>query len=96
MTVRLGVLASGRGSNFQAIARAIREGTLDAEIVLLISDRKHAAALDVAGEFGIPAHYLPYDRNDREAFEREAARRLGMSRRTIYRKMEKLGIPVGS
>ena len=66
MSVKLGVLASGRGSNFLAIADAIARGELDAEVVLLISDRKNAPALELARERGIEAVYLPYDRNDRE------------------------------
>jgi phosphoribosylglycinamide formyltransferase-1 len=69
---RLAVLASGRGSNFAAIAQSIESGSLDAEIVLLLSDRANAGALDLAKEKGIPSHYIPYDRKDRAAFEQEA------------------------
>ncbi|MCC5845544.1 MAG: phosphoribosylglycinamide formyltransferase [Verrucomicrobia bacterium] len=72
MTVRLGVLASGRGSNFQAIQREIEAGTLDARIHLLLSDRQQAPALAIAREHGIDARALPYDKTDREAFERAA------------------------
>ena len=72
MTTRLGVLASGRGSNFQAIQREIESGGLDAEISLLLSDRANAPALAIAGEHGIRARSLPYDKSDREAFERAA------------------------
>ena len=46
--LRLGVLASGRGSNLQAILSAIRRGRLDAEVVLVFSDRPDAVALKVA------------------------------------------------
>jgi phosphoribosylglycinamide formyltransferase-1 len=42
---RLAVLASGRGSNLQALLDAIAEGTLDAQIVGVFSDRLHAPAL---------------------------------------------------
>lgn len=73
MNVKLAVLASGRGSNFQAIAAAIERGDLHAEITILISDRATAAALSIAREHHIHAEYLPYDKNDREAFERRAA-----------------------
>ena len=73
LTAKLGVLASGRGSNFQAIQKEIEAGTLDAEISVLISDRPQAPALSIAETRGIPAHALPYDRNDREQFERAAA-----------------------
>ena len=69
MTLRLAVMASGRGSNFQAIQREIEAGHLDAEIALLLSDRKAAPALDIAKARGIPTLYLPYDKADRAAFE---------------------------
>ena len=45
MTVRLAVLASGRGSNLQAILDAIERGALDAEVVGVFSDKPRAAAL---------------------------------------------------
>ncbi|KMM73716.1 phosphoribosylglycinamide formyltransferase [Xanthomonas sp. NCPPB 1128] len=45
MTLRLAVLASGRGSNLQAILAAIATGTLDAEVVGVFSDRPEAPAL---------------------------------------------------
>lgn len=72
MTVRLGVLASGRGSNFQAIQHEIETGTLDARITLLLSDRAQAPALDIASRHGIDARPLPYDKANRETFERAA------------------------
>lgn len=72
---RLGVLASGRGSNFVAIAEAICRGELKAEIALLISDRKDAPALARAAELGIGTVHLPYSTRDREAFERAAGDR---------------------
>ncbi len=56
--LKLGVLASGRGSNFAALIRAIQEGRLDAEMRVLISNRKSAGALDVARQHGIAAVYL--------------------------------------
>ena len=45
MTARLAVLASGRGSNLQAILHAIEAGTLKADVVGVFSDRPAAAAL---------------------------------------------------
>ena len=73
MSLRLAVLASGRGSNFVAIQEAIQRGTLEAEIALLISDQPQAPALSHAVEFGIKAAYVPYDKSDRTAFENRAA-----------------------
>lgn len=45
MTTRIAVLASGRGSNLQAILRAIADGSLDAEVVGVFSDKPNAPAL---------------------------------------------------
>jgi len=53
--LRLAVLASGRGSNLQAILDAIGDGELDARIVGVFSDRATAPALDRAHAAGIPA-----------------------------------------
>jgi len=50
----LGVFASGRGSNFKAILEAIREGRLDAEAKLLLSNEQDAGALSVAKNYGVP------------------------------------------
>ena len=52
---RIAVFASGRGSNFEALAAAAREGRVPARIALLLSDREDAGALDVAARFGIEA-----------------------------------------
>lgn len=72
MSIRLGVLASGRGSNFQAIQREISAGILKARIGLVLSDRPEAPALSIAREHGIDARALPYSKTDRQAFERAA------------------------
>lgn len=60
MNRRLGVLISGRGSNLQAIVDAIREGRLDAEIAVVISNRAEAAGLDRAREAGIETLYISH------------------------------------
>lgn len=57
---RLVVLASGNGTNLQAILDACDNGTLDAEVVAVISDRKNAYALQRAMERGIPALLRPW------------------------------------
>lgn len=67
--VRLGVLASGRGSNFSAIAAAIGRGELDAEVRLLASDIASAPVLEIARKAGVEAVHIPYSRADRRAFE---------------------------
>jgi phosphoribosylglycinamide formyltransferase-1 len=50
---RLGVLISGRGSNLQALLDAIRGGTLDAEIAIVISNRADAPGLEGARRAGV-------------------------------------------
>src|SRR5260370_1212005 len=53
---RLAILLSGRGSNFEAIADAVKEGTIpDAEIVAVISDVAQARVLERARERSLPA-----------------------------------------
>lgn len=56
---RLIVLISGSGTNLQAIMNAIDAGTLDAEIVLVVSNRKAAYGLVRAQAAGIPTLYFP-------------------------------------
>ena len=57
---RLGILLSGRGSNFMAIAEAIREGRLPgAEIAVVLSNIPDAAGLKIARELGLPAIAIP-------------------------------------
>jgi len=57
---RLGILLSGRGSNFIAIADAIREGRLaGAEIAVVLSNLPEAAGLKAARDLGLPAIAIP-------------------------------------
>lgn len=56
--LRLGVLGSGKGSNFVAIAQAIQDGSLEAEVGLVISDVAEAGFLQHARERGIPARFI--------------------------------------
>ena len=67
---RLVVLASGNGSNFQAIIDACESGRLDAEIVLLVVNRPGAYALERAAKHGIPSQLIDHKAYaDREAFD---------------------------
>jgi len=54
----LGVLASGRGSNLQALLDARARGHLSLPIVVVIADRPDAGALDIAGNAGVEAMHL--------------------------------------
>ena len=67
---RLGLLISGRGSNFQAIDQAIRDGRLDAEIAVVISNRESAAGVQIARERGLNAVSLPSKGLDRTIYDR--------------------------
>ena len=71
--VRIGVLASGRGSNFQAIVDAVESGFIkNAEIVVLASDVKDAYALERAREHGIePLFINPKEYASREDFDKK-------------------------
>ncbi len=55
----LGVLGSGKGSNFAAIAQAIADGWLNAKIALVVSDVPDAGILRLAEAHGAPAYCLP-------------------------------------
>lgn len=59
VTVRLGILLSGRGSNFLALHAAVARGEIPAEIALVVSNREDAGGLARAGELGLPAVALP-------------------------------------
>ena len=54
----IAVFASGRGSNFQALAEAVSRKNIDARIVLLICNNSDAGAFSVARSFQIPALHL--------------------------------------
>ncbi len=74
---RLGILLSGRGSNFLAIVRAIDEGRLTgAEIAVVLSNREDAAGLDSARELGLPAFAIPSKGRKRAEHDAEMIGRL--------------------
>ena len=54
----LGVLGSGRGSNFRAIAEAIDAGELEAEVGIVLSDVENSGILAFARERALPAEYI--------------------------------------
>jgi phosphoribosylglycinamide formyltransferase-1 len=54
----IGVLASGRGSNCEALLRAAAEGRLQGRIGLVLSDRPEAPVLELGRRFNVPARYL--------------------------------------
>lgn len=71
---RLGVLISGRGSNLQSIIDAVRDGRVDAQIAVVISNRPEAAGLGRARAAGIETVVLaPRSYADRDAYDRAIA-----------------------
>jgi len=56
--IRIGILVSGRGSNMEAIIRNAKEGKIDAEVVIVISDNPDAPALEKARALGVEAIYV--------------------------------------
>jgi len=56
--LRLGVLGSGRGSNYRAIQEAILRGEINAETAVVISDVEGAGILEAAREYGVRAEYV--------------------------------------
>jgi phosphoribosylglycinamide formyltransferase-1 len=56
---KLGILLSGRGSNFEAIADSIKAGRLHAEIAIVISNRADAPGLEAAKRRGLNAQLIP-------------------------------------
>jgi phosphoribosylglycinamide formyltransferase-1 len=70
--MRLGVLASGRGTNASAIFEAIRDGRLDLEAAVLVCDRADAPALDIAAAFDVPTVLVDRGRHAHRS-ERQAA-----------------------
>lgn len=75
---RLGIVISGRGSNFEAIARNIRAGSIPgAEIAAVIANRE-AAGLETARALGLSAVCLPSKGIDREAYDARLAAELNV------------------
>jgi phosphoribosylglycinamide formyltransferase-1 len=75
--LRVGVLASGRGSNLQALLDATRAPGFPARVVVVISDRERALALERARAAGVEAVFLnPKDFGDREAYDAALVREL--------------------
>jgi len=66
---KLGILLSGRGSNFEAIVTSIAYRSLEAEISVVISNVETAPGLARARELGIPTAYVPSKGNSREQFD---------------------------
>jgi phosphoribosylglycinamide formyltransferase-1 len=68
----LGILLSGRGSNFEAIAKSVAEGRIpNAQIAVVISNRADAGGIVTAQRLGLASLVIPSKGKDREAHDRE-------------------------
>ena len=67
--LRIGVLGSGRGTAVEALLQATARGEVDAEVVLIVTDRKGAAILERAERYGVQATYLDPTGLSRELYD---------------------------
>ncbi|HLN62859.1 MAG TPA: phosphoribosylglycinamide formyltransferase [Symbiobacteriaceae bacterium] len=75
--IRIGVLVSGRGSNLQALLDACREGRIDGQVVVVLSDKADAYGLERARQAGIAAiHVDPAAFATRQAYDQRLAETL--------------------
>jgi len=73
MKKKLGVLLSGRGSNFLAIYNSTVEGRLNAEIACVVSDNPEAAGIEKARALGLPAYVVRVKGRKEKEYEDEIA-----------------------
>lgn len=74
MTKRIGVLLSGRGSNFEALAESVSAGRIPgAEISIVLSNKPDAKGLERAKARNIPTRMIPSKGLEREAYDRQVA-----------------------
>jgi len=73
---RIGILLSGRGSNFEAIANNVAAGRLQAEIAAVIANRPEARGLEIAKERGLPALCMPSKGIPREEYDSQVVTEL--------------------
>lgn len=78
--IRLGILASTKGSDMQGIIGAIEAKKLDAEIAVVISDKKDAYALERARKYGINAIFLDPKGKGKEEYDKEIDKILNENR----------------
>jgi phosphoribosylglycinamide formyltransferase 1 len=72
MKKRIGVLLSGRGSNFEALADSVTAGRIpNSEIAVVVSNREGAPGIDRAKSRGIPARVIPSKGLERETYDRQ-------------------------
>ena len=71
MTKKIGVLLSGRGSNFEALADSVDAGRIpNAEVAIVISNREGAQGIEKARARGIPSQVIPSKGLEREVYDK--------------------------
>lgn len=81
MTKRIGVLLSGRGSNFEALADSVAAGRIPgAEIAIVVSNREGAPGIERAKSRGIATRVIPSEGLEREVYDRQVAAALHEAR----------------
>src|SRR6266478_3504585 len=74
MKKRIGVLLSGRGSNFEALANSVAAGRIpNAETAIVVSNREGAPGIERANARGIPTRVIPSKGLEREVYDRQVA-----------------------
>src|SRR5438094_7111998 len=74
MNKRIGVLLSGRGSNFEALANSVAAGRIpNAEIAIVVSNREGAPGIQRAEGRGIKTRVIPSKGLEREVYDRQVA-----------------------
>jgi phosphoribosylglycinamide formyltransferase-1 len=72
MSKRIGVLLSGRGSNFEALAESVATGRIpNAQIAIVVSNREGAPGIERAKSRGIATKVIPSKGLEREAYDRQ-------------------------
>src|ERR1700693_1384716 len=81
MTKHIGILLSGRGSNFEALADSVAAGRIPgARIALVVSNREGAPGIDLAAARNIPTRVIPSKGLEREAYDRQVVAALQEAR----------------
>src|SRR5580692_8323356 len=74
MNKRIGILLSGRGSNFEALAESVAAGRIpNAEIAVVVSNREGAPGIERANARGIKSRVIPSKGLEREVYDRQVA-----------------------
>ncbi len=74
--INVGVLASGRGTDFQSIVDAVERGELDVNIAIMICNNKDAPVIERAKKHGIPWAYIDHRGKSRREYEEEVSKAL--------------------